>query len=165
MGRLTVLALRVVVVALMGGSIFVQTVTSPLLARDLTDANPAATGVKVALIVLIVLGVLCAEVVLVCTWRLLTMVKRGTVFSHAAFRYVDVVIGTFVVAALILFVATAVLAPGDAVPSAFVFLVGGAGVAVIGVGLVVLVVRTLLAQAVDRDAEARKLRSELDEVI
>ena len=30
---------------------------------------------------------------------------------------------------------------------------------------VVLVMRTLLAQAVDRDAEARRLRSELDEVI
>jgi hypothetical protein len=34
-----------------------------------------------------------------------------------------------------------------------------------GVALVVLVMRTLLAQAVDRDAEAKHLRSELDEVI
>jgi hypothetical protein len=34
-----------------------------------------------------------------------------------------------------------------------------------GIALVVLVMRMLLAQAVDRDAEAQHLRSELDEVI
>ena len=165
MGKLTVLALRVVVVALLGGSVFVQTVMGPLLAQDLTDGHPSAKHLKTPLVVIIVLGVLCAEAVLVCTWRLLTMVKRGTVFSRAAFRYVDVVIGAFVAAALLVFVMAGLLAPGDAVPPGFVLLVGGAGVTVIGVALVVLVVRTLLAQAVDRDAEARKLRSELDEVI
>lgn len=161
MGKLTVLALRIVVVALLGGSVFVQAVMAPLLVRDLTGQK----HLRPALLVIIVLGVLCAEVVLVCTWRLLTMVKRGTVFSRAAFRYVDVVIGAFLAAALLVFVVAALLAPGDAVPPGFVLLVGGAGVAIIGVALVVLVVRTLLAQAVDRDAEARKLRSELDEVI
>ncbi|MBT2535360.1 DUF2975 domain-containing protein [Arthrobacter sp. ISL-69] len=36
---------------------------------------------------------LCRPFPLVCVWRLLTMVRRGTVFSHAAFRYVDVVTG------------------------------------------------------------------------
>jgi Protein of unknown function (DUF2975) len=30
-------------------------------------------------------------VVAVCVWRLLTRVRRGTVFSDAAFRYVDVI--------------------------------------------------------------------------
>ena len=34
-----------------------------------------------------------------------------------------------------------------------------------GVGLVELVLRTLLAQAVSRDMEAHKLQAELDEVI
>lgn len=165
MGKLMVLALRVVLVALLGGSVFVQTVMSPLLAQDLIDGDPGAKHLKTPLVVIIVLGVLCAEVVLVCTWRLLTMVKRGTVFSHGAFRYVDVVIGAFVAGALLAFAAAALLAPGEAVPPSFALLVGGAGVTVIGVALVVLVVRTLLAQAVDRDAEAKQLRSELDEVI
>jgi len=165
MGKLTVLALQIVVVALLGGSVFVQTVMGPSLAHDLTEADPDTQHLKTPLIVIIVLGVLCAQVVLVCTWRLLTMVKHGTVFSRAAFRYVDIVIGAFVVAALLVFVVAALLAPGDAVPAGFVLLVGGAGVTIIGVALVVLVVRTLLAQAVDRDAEATKLRSELDEVI
>jgi hypothetical protein len=165
MGKLTVLALRVVVVALLGGSVLVQTVMGPLLVQDLIDGDPDAKNLKTPLVVIIVLGVLCAEVVLVCTWRLLTMVKRGTVFSRGAFRYVDVVIGAFVAAALLVFAAAALLAPGEAVPPGFVLLVGGAGVTIIGVALVVLVVRTLLTQAVNRDAEANKLRSELDEVI
>jgi hypothetical protein len=138
---------------------------SPLLAQDLTDGDPDTRHLKTPLVVIIVLGILCGQVILVCTWRLLTMVKRGMVFSHGAFRYVDIVIGAFVVAALLDFAVAALLAPGDAVPPGFILLVGGAGVAVIGVALVVLVVRALLAQAVDRDAEAKKLRSELDEVI
>lgn len=165
MGKLTVLALRVVVVALLGGSVVVQTVMGPLLAQDLTNGDPAARHLKTPLVVIIALGVLCAEVVLACTWRLLTMVKTGTVFSRGAFRYVDVVIGAFVVTALLVFAAAALLAPGEAVPPGFVLLIGGTGVTIIGVALVVLVVRTLLAQAVDRDAEATRLRSELDEVI
>jgi hypothetical protein len=165
MGKLTVLALRTVVVALLGGSVLVQVVMGPLLAQDLTDGDPDTRHLKTPLVVIIVLGVLCAQAILACTWRLLTMVRRGTVFSRAAFRYVDVVIGAFLMAALLVFVAAALLAPGNALPSGFVLLVGGAGVTIIGVALVVLVVRTLLAQAVDRDAEATKLRSELDEVI
>ena len=37
----------------------------------------------------------------VCVWRLLTMVRRGTVFSHAAFRYVDIVIGAIAAASVL----------------------------------------------------------------
>jgi hypothetical protein len=43
--------------------------------------------------------------------------------------------------------------------------VGGAGLAVLGVALVVLVMRMLLAQAVDRDVEAARRAGGVDEVI
>lgn len=43
------------------------------------------------------------EVAVAGVWRLVTMVRRGTVFSHAAFRYVDRVIGAIVTAALVWF--------------------------------------------------------------
>jgi hypothetical protein len=46
-----------------------------------------------------------------------------------------------------------------------VLLIGGTGVMIAGVALVVLVMRTLLAQAVARDAEAQHLQAELNEVI
>ncbi|MNL85974.1 hypothetical protein D3C87_2144850 [compost metagenome] len=57
-----------------------------------------------------------------------------------------------------------ILAPGEIAPG-IVMLICGAALMIGGVALVVLVMRTLLAQAVARDAEAKHLRSELDEVI
>ena len=44
-------------------------------------------------------------------------------------------------------------------------IMGGIGVAILGVALIVLVLRMLLAQAVARDVEAAQLRADLDEVI
>ncbi|MGX1131325.1 hypothetical protein RKD49_003515 [Streptomyces glaucescens] len=160
MGRLTVLALRAVLVALLGGALFVQVVMVPLLAADLRDF-----GLRVPLIVIVLLGLVTAEVVLVCVWRLVTMVRRGTVFSHGAFRYVHVVIGAMAAAALLVFALGVVLAPGEAVAPGVVLLIGGVGLAVLGVALIVLVLRMLLAQAVDRDAEASRMQAELAEVI
>jgi hypothetical protein len=166
MGKLTVLALRTVLVALLGGSVFVQTVMVALLANDLEeDFDPEIADLRMPILVIIVLGILTAQVVLVCVWQLVTMVRRGTVFSHAAFRYVHVVIGAIVAAALLLFALGVVLAPGEAVPPGIVLLIGGAGVAVLGVALVVVVLRMLLAQAVARDVEAAQLQAELEEVI
>jgi hypothetical protein len=93
------------------------------------------------------------------------MVRRGTVFSHAAFRYVDGVIGAIVAAALLWFAVTAVNAPGQRDDPGVTVIMGGVGVAVLGVALIVLVLRMLLAQAVARDGEAARMRAELDEVI
>ena len=112
-----------------------------------------------------VLGIVTVQVTVVCVWRLLTMVRRGTVFSHAAFRYVDVVFGAVAAASLLMFALGVLLAPGEAVPPGMVLLIGGAAVLIAGVALIVLVLRMLLAQAVARDAEAHHLQAELDEVI
>ncbi|MFF5707425.1 DUF2975 domain-containing protein [Streptomyces sp. NPDC012794] len=165
MGKLTVLALRAVLVVLLAGSVFVEAVMVPLLASDLEGLKEEFAYLRAPFLALIVLGVVTVQVVLVCVWRLVTMVRRGTVFSHAAFRYVDVVIGAIVAAALLVFALGAVLAPGEAVAPGVVLLIGGAGLAVLGVALIVLVLRMLLAQAVARDVEAARMRAELDEVI
>jgi hypothetical protein len=97
------------------------------------------------------------------------MVRRGTVFSHAAFRYVDIVIGAAVAVSLLtLGLAGAfgvVASRTEEIPPGGVLLVGGAAVMVAGVALIVYVLRMLLAQAVARDAEAHHLQAELDEVV
>jgi hypothetical protein len=165
MGKLTVLALRAVLVALLAGSVFVQTVMVVLLANDLEDVGADLAYGPAPILVITVLGIVTAQVVLVCVWRLVTMVRRGTVFSPAAFRYVHVVIGAFVAAALLMFALGVVLAPGEAVPPGIVLLIGGVGLAVLGVALVVVVLRMLLAQAVARDVEAAQMQAELREVI
>jgi hypothetical protein len=144
------------------GTVFVQAVMVPLLASDLDEA-PAA--VRVPVIVIVLLGIGTIQVTMVCVWRLLTMVRRGTVFSHAAFRYVDVVIGAVAVASVLAFALGVTLAPGEAVAPGIVLLIGGLSGMIGGVALLVLVLRTLLAQAVARDVEAQHLRAELNEVI
>ncbi|MFJ8074375.1 DUF2975 domain-containing protein [Streptomyces sp. NPDC096176] len=165
MGKLTALALRAVLGVLLAGSVFVEAVMVPLLAADLEGLDTDLAFPRTPVLVITVLGVVAAQIVLVCVWRLVTMVRRGTVFSHAAFRYVDVVIGAFTAAAVLVFVLGCFLAPGEAVAPGVVLLVGGVGVAVLGVALIVLVLRMLLAQAVARDAQAAQMQAELDEVI
>jgi hypothetical protein len=166
MGRLALLALRIVLAMVIVGSLFVQAVMVPLLATDLReDFSSDIAEVRGPLIVITVLGIVTVQIMVVCVWRLLTMVRRGTVFSDAAFRYVDIVIGAATAAALLTFGLGVILAPGEAVAPGVVLLIGGAGVMVAGVALIVLVLRMLLAQAVARDAEAHHLQAELDEVI
>lgn len=165
MGKLTVLTLRAVLVVLLAGSVFVEAVMVPLLAIDMEGLDPEVDHLRVPLLAIIVLGIVTLQVIWVCVWRLVTMVRRGTVFSHGAFRYVDIVIGAIVAAALLMFTLGVVLAPGEAVAPGVVLLIGGVALAVLGVALIVLVLRMLLAQAVARDVEAAKMKAELDEVI
>ena len=163
MGKLTVLALRIVLAMVLAGSLFVQAVMVPLLYMDLD--GPDAAEVRLPLVVLTVLGIVTLQVIVVCVWRLLTMVARGTVFSHAAFRYVDVMFGAAAAASLVVFGFGVTLAPGEAVAPGVVLLIGGVAAIVAGIALIVLVLRMLLAQAVARDAEAQHLQAELNDVI
>jgi hypothetical protein len=168
MGTVTVFALRVVIALALVGSLGVQGVLAPLLWQDLDGERP---GVRTAFVVIVVLGVLTLQVTAVCIWRLLSMVRSGTVFSHDAFRYVDVVIGAIATASVLVFGIAVVGAyvnrttPGDEVAPGLVGLVCGAALIVAGVALIVLVLRMLLVKAVALDATATRLRSELDAVI
>lgn len=168
MGRGVVLALRAVIAVALVGSVIVQVAMALLLPSD----QDTTTALGVTFAVVGVLGVGCLQVIGVCIWRLLTMVRRGTVFSHRAFRFVDGVIGALVVAATLVLVAAAGVwvdnhntPPGGEDAPGLVILVGGVALVMAGVALVVLVLRMLLAQAVALDSESRHLRAELDEVI
>ncbi|WP_329118851.1 DUF2975 domain-containing protein [Streptomyces sp. NBC_01353] len=163
MGRLTVLALRAVLVVVLTGTVCVQALMVwALVSRsDPEDGSLPLTPLRV----ITILGLVSAQVALVCVWRLVTMVRRGTVFSHTAFRYVDVVIGAIVAAALLWFAVTVLNAPGQRDDPGVTVIMGGVGLAILGVALIVLVLRTLLAQAVARDVEATAMQAELDEVI
>ena len=166
MGNLALLALRIVLTVALAGSVFVQAVMVPLLATDLRgDFGPDVAEVAVPVLGIVLLGILTVQVTMVCVWRLLTMVRRGTVFSHAAFRYVDVIFGAVAAASLLTFGIAVVLAPGEGVAPGIVLLICGVSAVVAGIALIVLILRMLLAQAVAREVEAHHLRAELDEVI
>ena len=163
MGRLTVRALRAVLAVVFAGTVLVQVgmVWTVVSGSDPEDGSLPLTALRV----ITILGIGTAQVALICVWRLVTMVRRGTVFSHAAFRYVDVIIGAIVAAALVWFAVTAVNAPGQRADPGVTLIMGGIGVAILGVALIVLVLRMLLAQAVARDVEAAQMQADLDEVI
>ncbi|HEX3259741.1 MAG TPA: DUF2975 domain-containing protein [Pseudonocardia sp.] len=163
MGKLAVRALRAVLAVVLVGTVLVQ---AGMLWALISGSDPEDGSLPLtALRVITILGVLAVQVALVCVWRLVTMVRRGTVFSHAAFRYVDGVIGAIVAAALGWFAVTIVNAPGQRDDPGVTVIMAGIGVAVLGVALIVYVLRTLLVQAVARDVEAAQLQAELDEVI
>lgn len=163
MGKLAVRALRAVLVVVLTGTVFEQALMVWALVggNDPEDGSLPLTPLRV----ITILGIGTAQVALVCVWRLVTMVRRGTVFSHAAFRYVDVIIGAIVAAALVWFAVTAINAPGQREDPGVTLIMAGVGVAVLGVALIVLVLRMLLAQAVARDVEAAQMQAELGEVI
>ncbi|WP_030976809.1 DUF2975 domain-containing protein [Streptomyces sp. NRRL S-1824] len=163
MGNLAVRVLRAVLVVVLAGTVFVQAgmVWALVSGSDPEDGSLPLTPLRV----ITILGMMSAQVALVCVWRLVTMVRRGTVFSHAAFRYVDVMIGAIVAASFVWFAVTALNAPGQREDPGVTVIMGGVGVAILGVALMVLVLRMLLAQAVARDVEAAQMKAELDEVI
>ncbi|MGP3533341.1 DUF2975 domain-containing protein [Microbacterium sp. RD1] len=161
MGRLTLAVLRVVIALSLAGSVFVQVVIVPLVWVDLENEPLAG---RVSLVVLAVLGIVTMQVFAVCVWQLLALVGRGAVFSDAAFRYVDIIIGAIAAASVLALVLAVLLAPGGAAPGV-VALVGGASFVLGGMALLVVVMRTLLAQAIAREQEALQLRAELSEVI
>ncbi|HEX5729458.1 DUF2975 domain-containing protein [Microbacterium sp.] len=161
MSRLVILALRVVIILTLAGTLFVQVWMVPVIWRDLEGTPDLLRG---ALAVVLVLGVLTLQVSAVCVWQLLTMVRRGSVFSDAAFRYVDIIIGAIAAGSILTFVLAVMLAPGDAAPG-IVGLICGASLIIAGVALIVFILKLLLKQAVAREAEAAHLRSELNEVI
>ena len=163
MGKLTVCALRTVLAVVITGTVLIQMlmVWTLISGNDPEDGSLPLTSLRL----ITILGMVTVQVALVCVWRLVSMVRRGTVFSHAAFRYVDIVIGAIVVAAVVWFTVTAINAPGQRDDPGVTLIMGGIGVAILGVALIVVVLRMLLAQAVARDVEATQLKAELNEVI
>lgn len=161
MAKPTTLVLQVVIALALVGSLIVQTFIVPAVWVDL-DGAPAVP--RIAFVSLLVLGVATMQVFAVCVWQLLTRVRKGSVFSESSFRYVDVIIWSIAAAAVIAFAIAVLLAPGQTAPG-IVGLICGAALVLAGMALLVVVMKNLLRQAIDRETEASALRSELDEVV
>lgn len=161
MGTVTIVALRIVIALALAGSVLVQAAIVPAIWRDLADAPLA---MRIVFVSVIVLGIVTLQVFAVCVWMLLTKVRRGSVFSVSSFRYVDVIVGAIATAAVLAFAMGVLLSFGEVAPG-LVGLVCGAALVLAGVALLVVVMKALLRQAIDREREATALRAELDEVV
>lgn len=158
-----IIPLRVLLVLLFAGLLAAQALgiagMSAEQASELTEIGP----VPGILATLAVLELVCVQIVIVCIWKLLSLVKADRIFSATAFRWVDVILWTMVAAWVLLTAAAIALAtvfyfdleiraPGLPILLFGAVLVGGVLV------LVFVVMRALLRQAAT-------LRSDLDEVI
>jgi hypothetical protein len=120
--------------------------------RDVAGPAPSAWLLTVA-----ILALLCVQTVVVCTWRLLTMVAEGRIFSDESLVWVNTTIGALVSACLLLTGSLLhVIALGGHPSLAVVLLLVLVAAAV--QALLVVVMRALLRQATS-------FRVELDAVV
>lgn len=134
-----------------------QTLSFPGQFAHMADEHPEDAHLRWPLTVLFALGILCAQVVLACTWKLLGMVQQDRIFSEESFRWVDAIVGAIGVGWLLLvglFLWVGVVAddPGPVMVLLLAVMLGGS------FGLLMLVMRALLHQATE-------LRTELEAVI
>ncbi|WP_142063972.1 DUF2975 domain-containing protein [Pseudarthrobacter sp. B4EP4b] len=155
--HLAVIALRIVLVGAFLLLALFQVMSLPGQFAHMAAENPERAYLQWPLTIFAILEVACVQVVIVSTWKLLTMVKRDQIFSSRAFVWVDAIMWAIAAAwtMLAVFSAIVVLNADDPGVPLLLILMLAAGAAV---GLVVVVLRALLRQAAD-------LRSDMEAVI
>jgi hypothetical protein len=152
-----VAVLRVFLVLLFGVLVVFQTLSFPGQFAYMAKESPEDAHLRWPFTVIAVVVILCIQVVIVATWKLLTLVKHGRIFTQASLRWVDAIVWAIVAAWLVLvgvdvFVATQADDPGA--PMLLLFLTTGLTV----LGLLMVVMRELLRQATT-------LRTDMEAVI
>src|SRR5690625_3588066 len=93
--RVVIEVLRV----MLGGALLLillaQAVLLPWLSGDVARELPAEAYMRWPILTLAILGLLCVQIVIVCTERLLTFTRTDRVFSPDALRWVNGIIGGF----------------------------------------------------------------------
>ncbi|MCG0285534.1 DUF2975 domain-containing protein [Streptomyces sp. PSAA01] len=165
MHRLFIVALRAGIVAAILAGLFGQIVVIPTTAADEVDRFPPYAPFATPYVTVAIVGVACVQIALVAVWMLLAMVRRGAIFTPMAFRWVDAIIGSAVVATLLAVGVTGHLALTDIPsPDDGMEVIGALGGAVVAVGMgvsfamIMVIMRSLLRKATD-------LQSEMAEVV
>ncbi|TPV52635.1 DUF2975 domain-containing protein [Pseudarthrobacter phenanthrenivorans] len=158
-----VLPLRVLLVMVFLGLLVAQVMSFPGEFLFTTEEGPGMDPWRWPLLLFFEFEALCLQVVIVCIWRLLTLIQRDRIFSTASLRWVDAIVWAFVAAWLLLavmagsFIAYLYFTPELRDPGTPALLIG---ITLIGAVLVLLIVvmRDLLRQATS-------LRADMDGVI
>ncbi|GLW92742.1 DUF2975 domain-containing protein [Actinokineospora globicatena] len=152
-----VLPLRFLLVVLFGVLVLFQTMSLPGQFAHMAREDPEFAYLRWPATGVTVFWVLCVQVVIVSTWKLLTLVKTDRIFSEDSLVWVDAIVwavaaGGAVLLAVLGYVGLNANDPG--LPLLLFLLSVGVTV----VGLLVVVLRALLRQA-------SALRADLDSVI
>lgn len=158
MHRATIVSLKTLIVVMVALLLLCQVIVVPDLARSMAGQYPELASLRVPGIIVAVLFLLCVQVVLVCVWRLLSMVRAASIFSERAYFWVDVILGAIVLATVLIAASWVILAQaGIGHPSITLLCVLGVVVGS-GLGLLIVVMRGLLRNA-------RQLQQDLAEVV
>jgi hypothetical protein len=155
--RRAVLLLRCFLVLLFAILLVFQVVSLPGQFRYMAEQEPDLAHLRWPFTLGSVGLLLCVQVVVVCTWRLLGLVEQDRIFTEASMVWVDTIVRAVAVGWLLLvgidvLVATVADDPGG--PLLLLLLTTGVSV----VGLLLLVMRALLQRATS-------LRSDMEAVI
>lgn len=150
-------ALRVFLVVLFAVLVVFQTLSLPGGIAYTTSQNPNDAGLRWPLTAIAVFLVLCVEVVVVATWKLLTLVKKDRIFTSAALKWVDAIVWA-VAAAWVVFVGMLIFVGFNADDPGMPMLLFLITVGITVIGLLMVVMRALLRQATT-------LRSDMEAVI
>jgi hypothetical protein len=155
--RWAVTALRVFLVLLFAILLMLQTFSLPGQFAHMAYESPDQAHLRWPMTIVSAFLVLCVQVVVVCTWQLLTLVMKDRIFTEASMRWVDSIVvaiaaGWVVFLGVFLYVGFHAQDPGLPL-LLFLMLVGGAVL-----GLLLVVLRTLLRRATN-------LRTDMDAVI
>ncbi len=152
-----VAALRVFLVVLFGILVLFQVMSLPGQFRYMAQQDPEMAYLRWPATAVTVFWVLCVEVVVVCTWRLLTLVKDDRIFTAQSLVWVNGIVWSIgaawvVLVGVLLYVGFQATDPG--VPLLLFLLTVGVSV----LGLLMVVMRALLLQATT-------LRTDMEAVI
>lgn len=154
----TIVGLKALIVVMIGLLLACQLFVVPGVAQQTAAGSPPVAYLQAPGIVIAVLFLVCVQIVLVCVWRLLSMVSVASIFSDGAFKWVDIIFWAIAFATLLIAVSFVTLAiAGVATPSVAVLCTLGIVVGA-GLALLILVLRWLLHNA-------RQLQHDLSEVV
>jgi hypothetical protein len=150
-------ALRVFLVLLFAVLVLFQVMSLPGQFAHMAEESPELAYLRWPATAVTVFWVLCIEVVIICTWKLLGLVTSDRIFSQASLAWVDGILWAIAAAWLTLLgVGLYVVLNADDPGLPLLLFLLGVGVTVLG--LVMLVMRALLRQATT-------LRTDLEWVI
>ncbi|MCP3803060.1 DUF2975 domain-containing protein [Allokutzneria sp. A3M-2-11 16] len=149
--------LRVFLVLLFGILVVFQVLSFPGKFAHMAQTEPERAHLQWPLTAIAVFFLLCVQVVVVSTWKLLTLVKKDRIFTRASMVWVDAIVwaiaaGWVVLVGIFLYVGFQADDPG--MPMVLFLLVVGLAV----IGMLMVVMRALLQQAT-------ALRTDMEEVI
>ena len=153
-----VLTLRVFLVVLFAVLVLLQVMSLPGQFRHMAQESPEGAYLRWPLTAISIFWVLCVQVVIVATWKLLTLVKNDRIFSEDSVVWVDAIVWAITAAWVVLLGLFLYfgffIADDPGLPLLMFLLLVGLAV----LGLLMVVMRALLRQATT-------LRTDMEAVI